>query len=61
MTKREEKEWKSRTKVGRNRKKSRRVQTMTSPSSDIAKKTRNIVGTSRAYSNGRDKKDKCSG
>jgi len=34
---------------------------MASPSSDIAKETRDTAGTSKTYSNGKDRKDKCSG
>ena len=34
---------------------------MASPSLNIAKETRDTVGTSKTYSNRKDRKDKCSG
>ena len=55
----EEREWKSRTKIGKNREKPRRIQTMTFSFLNIAKETRNTIDASRAYFNKKSKKNKC--
>jgi len=46
--------------VGERRKQSRRRETILVVFPNLAQKTRNIVGTGRAYSNRRNRKNKCS-